>query len=49
MKENKKTTGLFILLIAILFLLEALGALSANIVDVVWPILLGIVGLQMMS
>lgn len=34
----------FLILIAVAFLLKAYGILSAGVVDVAWPILLGLIG-----
>jgi len=49
MHGSKGFIPIFVVLLAILFLLRALGAFSSEFVDVVWPVLLGIMGLLMMS
>ncbi len=41
---HHKMTGLAVTLIGLLFLLGALGVLSAQIVEIGWPILLMVVG-----
>ena len=39
----------FVLLMAILFLLKALGAFDQAFVDMVWPILLGVIAILWMG
>ncbi|GEM_PF-536284 len=46
---HHKVTAVLIILIAVAFLLKAYGVLSAGTVDVVWPILLGLIGLKKLS
>lgn len=45
---HHKMVPLFIFLIGLLFLLKAIGYLSASVVDETWPILLMLIGLQKM-
>ncbi|MCX6714363.1 MAG: DUF5668 domain-containing protein [Candidatus Uhrbacteria bacterium] len=45
---HHKAVPLFITLIGLAFLLKALGYMSAGTVDIAWPILLVLVGLQKM-
>jgi hypothetical protein len=49
MHGSKKFVPIFIVLFALLFLLKALGVFTPEFVAIVWPILIGIVGLLMMS
>lgn len=45
---HHKMIPLFIVLIGLAFLLGNLGYLSAKVVGIAWPILLGLIGLQKM-
>ncbi|HJN62742.1 MAG TPA: hypothetical protein QGH03_00715 [Candidatus Paceibacterota bacterium] len=49
MKYQGKLSSVFLLLIAVLFLLKGLDVFDQNFVDTVWPILLGIIALLQMS
>lgn len=46
---HHKATASLLLLIALAFLLKALGVLSSDFVDMAWPILLGLIALKKMS
>ena len=48
-KHEHPMVPLFVLLIAILFLLKAMGAFDQAFVDMVWPILLGIIAILSMG
>lgn len=48
-KHGHSMIPLFVLLIAILFLLKALGAFDQAFIDIVWPVLLGIIALLWMD
>lgn len=43
-----KMVPVYLVLIGVAFLLQALGVLSASLVAVVWPILLILIGVQKM-
>jgi hypothetical protein len=45
---HHKTTGFFVFLIGLAFLLKAWGVLGSDFVDVAWPVLLALVGLKKM-
>jgi hypothetical protein len=47
--HHGKLIPLFVLLIAVTFLLKGLGAFDQNFVDIVWPVLLGITALIAMG
>jgi len=47
--KNSKTIGIFVILIAILFILKALGAFPTETVAIIWPFFLGMIGLLMLS
>ena len=49
MVYHGKLTSLFVLLIAILFLLKGLGVFPQSFIDIVWPVLLGVIALMNMS
>ena len=43
--SHDKLTPLFLLLIAVTFLLKSLGVFNAEFVGIIWPVLLGIIAL----
>ena len=45
---HHRATGMFIFLIALAFLLKALGVLGSDFVDIAWPVLLGLAALKKM-
>lgn len=45
---HHKMVPLFIALIGLVFLLQALGTISASFAEIAWPILLILIGLQKM-
>ena len=47
--HHGKLVPLFVLLIAVLFLLEGLGAFNSDFVAIVWPVLLGVAALIAMG
>jgi len=49
MKGHGKIIPLFVLLIAVLFLLKGLGAFTSDFVAIIWPVLLGIIALIAMG
>jgi hypothetical protein len=49
MGHNDRVVALFVLLIAVTFILKAVGAFSAELTDVIWPTFLGIIALLWMG
>jgi Domain of unknown function (DUF5668) len=41
-----KMAGVFVALIGVMFLLQNLGVLSANLVGIIWPVLLILAGVK---
>lgn len=46
---HHKATATFLLLIAVVFILKALGFISSDFADLAWPVLLGMIALKKMS
>lgn len=46
--HNKRMTGYSVILFGLLFLLEAFGVLSADVVNVVWPLIIILFGSKLL-